>query len=83
VETFDLRPPVFVVAGALLWNGLLCFVMSPNQGIDVLVYMRLLPLAFWLTLTFASFREPIVEWLKCMIRKAGQQALAFVDDAQG
>ena len=82
MEQFDFRPPVLVIGGGLLWDGLLCFIMSPNQGIDVLVFMRLLPLAFWLALTFASWREPIVQWAKRMIRHAGERAVALVEDPQ-
>ena len=79
---FNFRPIALVLLGSLIFDSFMCFLMSPSQGIDVEVFMKLLQLSVWLTLTLASGRSHVVDWTRGGVHRLGESAVALAGVAQ-
>jgi hypothetical protein len=56
----DIAWPTTILSAALGLDGLICHLIAPNQGVDPALFVQLLLISFWLSLTLLSGLRPML-----------------------
>jgi hypothetical protein len=56
----DVAWPTVILSAALGLDGLICHFIAPNQGVDPALFVQLLLISFWLSLTLLSGLRPVL-----------------------